>query len=139
MPNREALGRTVNVVPIAAGVGLSLKGAGGITFVCTGNDTFTITVASSPRRLLRDPGQHHHDEAHDHHGGHRRVDDRDAVRVERGDHRVGCRRVLRRRGHAPGRQDAREGVTQSSSGLVTAVYSDLKAQRAPANLPIPSA
>jgi hypothetical protein len=29
--------------------------------------------------------------------------------------------------------------TQSSAGLVTAVYSDLKAQRAPANLPIPSA
>jgi hypothetical protein len=56
MPNREALGRTVNVVPIAAGVGLSLKGSGGITFVCTGNDTFTITVAAGLSGSYATPG-----------------------------------------------------------------------------------
>ena len=36
----ETLGRTINVVPIAAGVGLSLKNVAGYGFTCTGNDTF---------------------------------------------------------------------------------------------------
>jgi hypothetical protein len=56
MPNREALGRTFNIVPIAAGRGLSLQGAGGLSFVCTGNDTFTITVASSFAGSYATPG-----------------------------------------------------------------------------------
>ncbi|MEU1445503.1 hypothetical protein [Streptomyces mirabilis] len=41
----EGLGRLFNVVPIAAGAAMSLKGAAGVTFICTGNDTFTITVS----------------------------------------------------------------------------------------------
>lgn len=43
----EALGRVFNVVPIAAGVALSLRDCSGVTFVCTGNDTFTLTLATS--------------------------------------------------------------------------------------------
>jgi hypothetical protein len=43
----EALGRLINVAPIAAGQGISLKTCTGITFVCTGNDTFTLTVSTS--------------------------------------------------------------------------------------------
>lgn len=43
----EGLGRLFNVAPIAAGVAISLKECGAITFVGTGNDTFTLTVASS--------------------------------------------------------------------------------------------
>ena len=43
----EALGRLVNVIPIAAGRGISLKNATGITFVTTGNDTFTVTTSDS--------------------------------------------------------------------------------------------
>ncbi len=44
----EALGRLFNVAPITgAGVGTSLKECGAITFVCTGNDTFTLTVAAT--------------------------------------------------------------------------------------------
>lgn len=43
----EALGRLINVVPIAAGRGISLKGATAITFVTTGSDTFTLTTATS--------------------------------------------------------------------------------------------
>ncbi len=31
MPASEGLGRVINVVPIAAGVGLSLRGAQGVT------------------------------------------------------------------------------------------------------------
>jgi hypothetical protein len=38
----EGLGRVFNVIPVAAGVGVSLKKAMGVTFVCTGNDTFTL-------------------------------------------------------------------------------------------------
>lgn len=41
----EALGRLINVVPIAAGQALSMKNCSGITFICTGNDTFTLTCA----------------------------------------------------------------------------------------------
>lgn len=42
----EALGRLFNVVPIAAGTLISLKDAAGITFVCTGDDTFTVKSAT---------------------------------------------------------------------------------------------
>lgn len=52
----EGLGRVFNVVPIAAGAGLSLKNASGVTFICTGNDTFTITVASSFSGSYATPG-----------------------------------------------------------------------------------
>ena len=38
----EGLGRLFNVVPIAAGKSISLKDAAGVTFVCTGADTFTV-------------------------------------------------------------------------------------------------
>lgn len=47
MAGMEALGREVNVIPIAAGKGFSLKNASAVLFVCTGNDTFTLTKASS--------------------------------------------------------------------------------------------
>ncbi|MET0426669.1 MAG: hypothetical protein ABW046_22570 [Actinoplanes sp.] len=43
----EALGRLINVVPIAAGRGISLKGASAITFVTTASDTFTLTTATT--------------------------------------------------------------------------------------------
>lgn len=43
----EALGRLFNVAPIAAGTLISVKDAAGITFVCTGNDTFSLTSAST--------------------------------------------------------------------------------------------
>src|SRR5258707_8205581 len=48
MAGMEGLGRIYNVVPIAAGVGISLKHCSGITFVCTNsaiNAVFTVTVA----------------------------------------------------------------------------------------------
>jgi hypothetical protein len=52
----EGLGRSFNVVPIAAGVALSMRDCSGITFVCTGNDTFTITVASTFAGSYATPG-----------------------------------------------------------------------------------
>lgn len=52
----EGLGRLFNVVPIAAGAGLSIKDCSGITFICTGNDTFTITVATTFAGSYATPG-----------------------------------------------------------------------------------
>ena len=43
----EGLGRLFNVAPIASGVAISLKEASAVTFVCTGSDTFSLTVATS--------------------------------------------------------------------------------------------
>jgi hypothetical protein len=56
MSYMEGLGRVFNVVPIAAGQGVSLKGASACTFVCTGNDTFTLTVASTFGGSYATPG-----------------------------------------------------------------------------------
>lgn len=47
MAGIEGLGRVFNVVPIAAGQGISLASASGVAFLCTGNDTFTLTLAAT--------------------------------------------------------------------------------------------
>lgn len=41
------IGRVFDVIPIASAQGFSLKNANAVTFVCTGADTFTLTVATS--------------------------------------------------------------------------------------------
>lgn len=52
----EGLGRSFNIIPIAAGAGFSLKGATGVTFICTGADTFTLTVANTFSGSYGSPG-----------------------------------------------------------------------------------
>lgn len=52
----EGLGREFNIVPIAAGAALSMRDCGGITFVCTGNDTFTLTVSDAFAGSYATPG-----------------------------------------------------------------------------------
>lgn len=52
----EGLGRVFNCIPIAAGAAFSLRDAGGVTFVCTGNDTFTVTVSDSFAGSYATPG-----------------------------------------------------------------------------------
>lgn len=52
----EGLGRVFNTIPIAAGKAFSLRDAAGVTFICTGNDTFTVTVASSFAGSYATPG-----------------------------------------------------------------------------------
>lgn len=47
MAGQEGLGRVFNVVPIAAGQGILLRDCSAVTFVCTGNDTFTLTLATT--------------------------------------------------------------------------------------------
>src|SRR6266576_2064122 len=51
-----ALGRSFNIVPIAAGVALSMRDCSGITFICTGNDTFTITTSATFGGSYATPG-----------------------------------------------------------------------------------
>jgi hypothetical protein len=138
MPNRETLGRTFNVVPIAASTGLSLKGSGGITFVCTGNDTFTLTVAAGLSGSYATPGN--------------------IITTKHTTTTAGTAAWTTATQSAAAAVTIASGVvaffvgedmlpdgkthvkcTPSGSGLVTAIIGDLKAQRAPANLPIPSA
>lgn len=47
MPNMEGLGRLFVDVPIASGVAVNLNLCQGVTFSCTGADTFTLTLATS--------------------------------------------------------------------------------------------
>ncbi len=56
MSAMEQLGRDYNVIPIAAGVAISLKGANGVTFVTTGSDTFTITTSALFASGFASPG-----------------------------------------------------------------------------------
>lgn len=56
MAGMEGLGRLFNVAPIAAGAALSLRDAAGVTFICTGNDTFTLTVSDSFGGSYATPG-----------------------------------------------------------------------------------
>ncbi len=56
MAGMEGLGKLFNVVPIAAGRGLNMRDCSAMTFVCTGNDTFTITVASTFGGSYATPG-----------------------------------------------------------------------------------
>jgi hypothetical protein len=56
MAGMEGLGKLFNVVPIAAGAGLNMRDCSAMTFVCTGNDTFTITVASTFAGSYATPG-----------------------------------------------------------------------------------
>ena len=47
MAGMDGLGRVFNVVPIAAGVGIKLKDCSAVSFVCTGSDTFSLTIATA--------------------------------------------------------------------------------------------
>lgn len=56
MAGMYGLGRVINVIPIAAGQAFKLRGASAVTFVCTGNDTFTLTASSSFGGSYSSPG-----------------------------------------------------------------------------------
>ena len=47
MAGMEGLGSRFNVIPIAAGQGFNISACSGVAFLCTGNDTFTLTLATS--------------------------------------------------------------------------------------------
>lgn len=47
MAGMEGLGRDFNVVPIASGVAISMRDCSAVTFICTGQTTFTLTVSGT--------------------------------------------------------------------------------------------
>lgn len=135
----EALGRLINVVPIAAGQALSMKNCSGITFVCTGNDTFTLTVADSFAGSYATPGN-------------------TIVRKQTNTATNGTAAWVEATQAASNAVVIASGAvvfyvdgnslpdtkcyvkcTASGAGLVTAILHDLRAQRKPANLAIVSA
>ena len=53
----EGLGRLFNVAPIVGGgSAISMRDAAALTFICTGNDTFTLTCASTFAGSYATPG-----------------------------------------------------------------------------------
>lgn len=139
MAEMEGLGRLFNVVPIAAGVALSMRDCESITFICTGNDTFTITVSATFGGSYATPGNI-------------------ITRKYTNTATAGTAKWVKATQSASNAVTISSGsvsfwigqsqladpaayvkCTASGSGLVTAVLHDLEAQRGPANLAAVSA
>lgn len=139
MAEMEALGRLFNVVPIAAGVALSMRDCESITFILTGNDTFTLTASATFGGSYTSPGNLW-------------------TRKYTNTATAGTAKWVKATQSAANTIVMTTGtvavwlgqsqladpnlyvkVTASGSGLVTAILHDLEAQRGPANLPIVSA
>lgn len=130
----EPLGRLFNVVPIAAGVGLSLKNAAGVMFICTGASTPTITVADSFAGSYATPGT---------------IITRTYTNTSTNGSAAWVRTTQVASNavtiagatttafwiDAASLPDTKTYVKCTSAGLVAAIFCDLFAQRAPANLP----
>jgi hypothetical protein len=56
MAGMEGLGRVFNVVPIAEGLVLKFRGASAVSYVCTGADTYVISVGTDHSAAATDPG-----------------------------------------------------------------------------------
>lgn len=139
MSYQYALGDEVNVVPIAAGKGLSMKSCSGILFICTGNDTFTLTVANTLSGSYATPGniilKKYTNTATD--GTAAWVD---ATQAASNAVTISSGSVAFEVGQAQLTDPAAYvKVTASGSGLVVAVLHDLKVRRTPGNLPAVSA
>lgn len=132
----EGLGRVANVIPIAAGAGFSLKQASGVMIVCTGNDTFTVTVASTFAGSYATPGsiitRKYTNTATNGTAAWVKATQAasNAVTISSGTV------VFHIFGTQLPDPKAYIKVTAGGSGLVTAFLHDLTAQRTPANLPI---
>lgn len=136
----EALGRVVNVVPIAAGVALSMKECGGIAFVVTGSDTFTFTVSDSYGGSYTSPGTviDHWYKSTSTAGAAlwTKVAITAADAVATGGAYAG---VIHFHNVFLPDPDCYVKLTASGSGLVTAIMYDLNYQRDPVRLTIPAA
>lgn len=135
----EGLGRLFNVVPIAAGRGLRLDQGRAVTFVCTGNDTFTLTCAAGFAGSYATPGNTitrvYTNTATNGSAAWVKVDQAASNAVVIASGSVAF--------HVSGDSlpDTKNYVKVSvgASGLVMAILHDLYFQRTPANLPIVSA
>lgn len=136
MSYSEGLGRVFNVVPIAAGQGVSMKGCSAITFVCTGNDTFTLTVANTFGGSYATPGNII-TRKHTNTSTANTAAWVDTTQAASNAVTISSGTVVFTVGQAQLTDPAAYlKVTQSSAGLVVAILHDLKAKRVPANLAI---
>lgn len=136
MSYSEGLGRVFNVVPIAAGQGISMKGCSAITFVCTGNDTFTLTVANTFGGSYATPGNIV-TRKHTNTSTANTAAWVDATQAASNAVTIASGTVVFTVGQAQLTDPAAYlKVTASSAGLVTAILHDLKVKRVPANLAI---
>jgi hypothetical protein len=139
MAGMEALGRLFNVVPIAAGRGLNVQHASAVTFVCTGNDTFTLTCATGFAGSYATPGNiivtTYTNTSTNGSAAWVKTTQSAANTVVIAS---GAVEFVVKGESLPDTKNYIK-VTASGSGLVTALLHDLEIQRTPANLPIPSA
>lgn len=139
MSGQEGLGRRFNVVPVAASVGLSMKQASAVTFICTGTDTFTVTCAAGFAGSYATPGNiitHKYTNT---------ATNGTAAWVEATQSASNAVTIASGSvaftvtgASLPDLKNYVK-VTPSAAGLVTAVFHDLTVQRNPANLPALSA
>jgi hypothetical protein len=138
MAGMEGLGRLLDVVPIAAGNAFKFRGASAVTFVCTGNDTFTLTVASTFGGSYATPGNlinHYYQRADTNatHAWTKQTQSLSNAVVQASSGYTTAFEVLTSWIADP---NAYLKVSVGASGLVTAILHDLTVQRKPANLEI---
>ncbi|MEY9876637.1 hypothetical protein ABH931_006147 [Streptacidiphilus sp. MAP12-33] len=138
MAGMEGLGRLLDVIPIAAGQGFKFRGASAVTFVCTGADTFTLTVASTYSGSYASPGNvlsHFYQRADTNatHAWTRQTQAASNAVVQANAGYTTAFEVLTSFMSDP---SAYLKVSAGGSGLVTAILHDLTVQRKPANLEI---
>lgn len=138
MAGMEGLGRVLDVIPIAAGAGFKMRGASAVTFVCTGNDTFTLTAASSFAGTYSSPGNvitHYYQRA-DTNGTHAWTKQTQTASNAVTQATAGYTTVITVLTSMIADPSDYLKVSAAGSGLVTAILHDLTVQRKPANLEI---
>jgi hypothetical protein len=138
MAGMEGLGRLVDVIPIAAGAGFKFRGASACTFVCTGNDTFTLTVASTFGGSYASPGNviNHFYQRADTNGTHAWTKQTQSASNAVVQSNAGYTTVFEVLTSMIADPSAYLKVSVGGSGLVMAILHDLVVQRKPANLEI---
>lgn len=138
MAGMEALGRLIDQIPIAAGQAMKFRGASGITFFCTGNDTFTITVSSTFGGSYATPGNiiNHFYQRADTNGTHAWTRQTQALSNAVVQANAGYTTAIEVLTSMIADPNAYIKVSAGGSGLVSAVLHDLTTQRKPANLEV---
>ena len=140
MAGMEGLGRIIDVVPIAAGVGISMRDCSAITYICTGADTFTLTMSATFAGSYTTPGNvfNHYYQAAATNGTAAWTKQTQSASNAVVQASAYTTAITLLSGMIPDPQMYAK-LTASASGLVTAILHDLVVQRKPANLPIRSA
>lgn len=136
MAGMRALGRVLDIVPIASGKYISMKNASGITFVCTGADTFNVSEAKTVSGTPQDVGavitQYYQQAGTDGTHGWTTVTQTAADEVVQAN--AGYTTVIEIFGDMMDDGYAYIACTAAASGLVAAIVHDLTVQRKPDNL-----